>query len=233
MPPENNASVEDLKRKVAELEAQLARLGAGLLKNDDAKSKRTEGTRLIKSSDGRIGEDQGRIGGEFELNPNPSYIQHRIEVFDRVAEKRAKELAALPKEPIEITLPDGSVKEGKAYETSPMDIAKGISEGLAKNVFVAKVRYSRRVGEVEDIVPIDDEDLNENVVGGELWDLTRPLEGDCHLELLKFDEPEAKMVFWHSSSHVLGQCLENKLGAHLTVGPPVDPGFYYDSYIGE
>ena len=230
---EDDASVEALKRKVAELEAQLAKMGAGLLKADEAKSKRTDGTRLIKSSEGRIGEDQGRIGGDFEVNPNPSYIQHRIEVFERVAKKRAEELAKMPKEPIEITLPDGSVKNGVSYETSPMDIAMGISEGLAKNVFVAKVRYSRRLGEVEEIVAIDDEDMNENVLGGELWDLTRPLEGDCKLELLKFDEPEAKMVFWHSSSHVLGQCLENKLGAHLTVGPPVDPGFYYDSYIGE
>jgi threonyl-tRNA synthetase len=67
---------------------------------------------------------------------------------------------------------------------------------------------------------------------GELWDLVRPLEGDCKLELLKFEERDAKMVFWHSSAHILGECIECGLGSHLTVGPPVDPGFYYDTYLG-
>jgi threonyl-tRNA synthetase len=40
-------------------------------------------------------------------------------------------------------------------------------------------------------------------------------------------------VFWHSSAHVLGECMEKKYGAHLTIGPPVQDGFYYDAYMGD
>lgn len=67
----------------------------------------------------------------------------------------------------------------------------------------------------------------------ELWDVFRPLIGDCKLELLKFDDREGKMVFWHSSAHILGESLETLKGAHLTIGPPVEGGFYYDSYMGK
>lgn len=60
----------------------------------------------------------------------------------------------------------------------------------------------------------------------------RPLEGDCILELLDFEDPTGKSAFWHSSAHLLGQALEQIYGAHLTIGPPLQKGFYYDSYIG-
>ena len=86
-------------------------------------------------------------------------------------------------EPIRITLPDGNVKEGFRYKTTPLMIAEGIHKMLAKQSIVCKVN-------------------------GKLWDLFRPLEGDCDLELLKWDSDEAKEVFWHSSSHVLGQAME-------------------------
>lgn len=67
----------------------------------------------------------------------------------------------------------------------------------------------------------------------ELWDVFRPLIGDCKLELLKFEDREGKMVFWHSSAHILGESLETLKGCHLTIGPPVEGGFYYDSYMGK
>lgn len=68
-----------------------------------------------------------------------------------------------------------------------------------------------------------------NQVNGQLWDLARPLEGDCTLELLKFDDPDAQKVFWHSSAHVLGLALEEKYEAKLCIGPPLENGgFYYD-----
>ena len=60
----------------------------------------------------------------------------------------------------------------------------------------------------------------------------RPLEGDCDLKLHKFDEPEGKEVFWHSSAHILGEALESLYGARLTHGPPTDGGFFYDSFMG-
>jgi threonyl-tRNA synthetase len=53
---------------------------------------------------------------------------------------------------------------------------------------------------------------------GELWDMHRPFEGSCVLKLLKFDDEEGKMVFWHSSAHVLGEVLERVFGSYLTIG---------------
>lgn len=68
-------------------------------------------------------------------------------------------------------------------------------------------------------------------VNGVLWDLDRPLEGDCKLELLKFDDPEAQQVFWHSSAHVLGEAMERVYGGCLCYGPPIEAGFYYDMFL--
>eukprot|EP01128_Nolandella_sp_AFSM9_P011466 TRINITY_DN81_c1_g2_i1.p1 TRINITY_DN81_c1_g2~~TRINITY_DN81_c1_g2_i1.p1 ORF type:complete len:775 (-),score=294.22 TRINITY_DN81_c1_g2_i1:169-2466(-) len=130
----------------------------------------------------------------------PEYVQHRMDVWDRLA------AAVVPGEekPIKVTLPSGDVKEAVAWKDSPLSIAKSISQGLAQSVVIAKVN-------------------------GELYDLTRPLEGDCTLELFKFDSKEGKHVFWHSSSHVLGEALELNFDCHLTIGPALDDGgFYYD-----
>ena len=64
-------------------------------------------------------------------------------------------------------------------------------------------------------------------------DMTRPLEGDCIMELISFEEKEGKEVFWHSSAHLLGQSLENIYGAWLCHGPPLNNGFFYDSFVGD
>merc|ERR1719450_1208019 len=66
-----------------------------------------------------------------------------------------------------------------------------------------------------------------------LWDMNRPLISDCLIVFEKFDSPEGKMVFWHSSAHILGQAMERNYGAYLTFGPPVQDGFYYDAYMGD
>lgn len=67
----------------------------------------------------------------------------------------------------------------------------------------------------------------------DVYDLTYALEGDCNLELIKFDSPEGKEVFWHSSAHLLGCAMEQIYGIHLTHGPPLQTGFFYDFYMGE
>jgi threonyl-tRNA synthetase len=67
----------------------------------------------------------------------------------------------------------------------------------------------------------------------ELWDMTRPLEGDCELEFCTFEDKEGKTVFWHSSAHILGSALENAYGGKLGIGPPLEEGFYYDFYMGK
>ncbi len=109
---------------------------------------------------------------------------------------------------IAVTLPDGKKVEGLAWETTPYSVAAGISKGLADNCVVAKV-------------------------DGEVWDLDRPLESDCSLQLLKFDDDEGKAVFWHSSAHILGEAMERVYGGHLCYGPPIESGFYYDMHTDE
>lgn len=77
-------------------------------------------------------------------------------------------------------MPDGKVKEGKKWNTTPFDVAKEISKSLASNALIAKVN-------------------------GVLWDMNRPLEDDCKLELFTFDTDEGRDTFWHSSAHILGE----------------------------
>ncbi len=104
---------------------------------------------------------------------------------------------------INITLPDGSVRQ---YEkgTSAMDVAKSISEGLARNVLAAKVN-------------------------GEVWDASRPINADASLQLLTWDSKEGKNTFWHSSAHLMAEALETLYpGIKFGIGPALENGFYYD-----
>ncbi|XP_063238555.1 threonine--tRNA ligase 1, cytoplasmic isoform X3 [Bacillus rossius redtenbacheri] len=144
--------------------------------------------------------------GASELNPWPSYIQERLALWDRLKARHEAALQARTPEPIRVTLPDGKQVEGQSWRTTPYDVAKGISQGLADNAVIAKVN-------------------------GVLWDLDRPLEKDTTLQLLKFDDEEARQVFWHSSAHILGEAMERVYGGCLCYGPPIDSGFYYDMFI--
>lgn len=130
-------------------------------------------------------------------------MEYRLKMFEALKKEYDENIKKCPRVPIKITLPDGSVKEGLAWETTPMDIAKQISQGLAQRVVIAKV-------------------------DGELFDLLRPMEKDCSLQLLDFENDEGKAVFWHSSAHVLGEACERRWGCHLCIGPPTEEGFYYE-----
>jgi threonyl-tRNA synthetase len=152
------------------------------------------------------GGDGGAEGGALELSPPPQFIAHRIKVFDSLKEKYDAEIAAKPREPITITLADGSIKQGTSWETTPADVAKGISNSLLKRTVVAKLN-----GDPE-----------------QLWDLERPLEKSCKLELLPFEDELGKKVFWHSSAHILGEASERRFGCSLCIGPPIESGFYYE-----
>lgn len=104
---------------------------------------------------------------------------------------------------IKITLPDGSLKEFDKGST-PMDVAKSISEGLARNVISAK--------------------FNDTIV-----ETTTPLNIDGSLTLFTWNNPEGKQAFWHSSAHVIAQALEELYpNIKLTIGPAIENGFYYD-----
>lgn len=178
-----------------------------------------------------------KIGGELKLTANAPFLQERLNLFNEFYQAHLKTISEKPQQDIEIILPDGSIKKGIAWKTTPMMIAEGIAKGLALAVCVAKVEYlSGEAG--SQIVDVDEDESgcecchDKEQSAGQLWDLNRVLEGSCKLTLLKFDDKEAKGVFWHSSAHVLGQASENLFGVHLCMGPALDDGFYYDSYTG-
>ncbi len=109
---------------------------------------------------------------------------------------------------INITLPDGKVVK-TAKGSSPFDIAKSISEGLARNVLSASIN-------------------------NELWDIHRPIMFDCSLKLHTFSDIEGKKCFWHSTAHLMAEALEYLYpGIKFGIGPAIDNGFYYDVDLGE
>ena len=109
---------------------------------------------------------------------------------------------------ISITLPDGSVRQYEKGSTA-LDVAKSISEGLARNVLAAKV---------DDVV----------------CDATLPIENDARLVLLTWNDEDGKNTLWHSSAHLMAEALEFYYpGVRFWVGPPVENGFYYDVDMGD
>lgn len=109
---------------------------------------------------------------------------------------------------IDITLPDGTVKPFENNAT-PMDVAKSISEGLARNVISASFN-------------------------GATVETHTPLTTDGALVLYTWNDKEGKKAFWHSSAHVLAQALEELYpGVKLSIGPAIENGFYYDVDLGD
>jgi threonyl-tRNA synthetase len=108
---------------------------------------------------------------------------------------------------INITLPDGAVRQYEAGVTA-LDVAKSISEGLARKVLVANVN-------------------------GQVWDATRPINEDAKLTLLTWQDKDGQSTFWHSSAHLMAEAIESLFpGAKFWVGPAIDKGFYYDMDLG-
>ena len=109
---------------------------------------------------------------------------------------------------IQITLPDGAVREYEAGVTAG-EVAKSISEGLARKVLAAEIN-------------------------GEVWDTARPIKESAHLRLLTWDDKNGKSTFWHSSAHLMAEALEALYpGVKLGIGPPIENGFYYDIDLGD
>jgi len=109
---------------------------------------------------------------------------------------------------IQVTLPDGAVKQ---YESgvSALDIARSISEGLARKIIAAEVN-------------------------GEVWDVTRPITKDVTLKLLTWNDAGGKSTFWHSTAHLMAEAVEAVFpGVKFWVGPAIDRGFYYDMDLGD
>ena len=109
---------------------------------------------------------------------------------------------------VKLTFPDGAVREYDAG-TTPMEVAKGISKGLAKKVLAAKLN-------------------------GVLWDATRPVDEDAKIELVTADDPEGLELIRHDAAHVLAEAVQGLFpGTQVTIGPVIENGFYYDFYREE
>src|SRR5690606_12367658 len=105
-------------------------------------------------------------------------------------------------------LPDGSIRE-VAAGTTPLQIAEGISAGLARNALVA-------------------------TVNGKPTELRTPLQTDATLQIHTWRDDAGKQAFWHSSAHILAEALEALYpGIQLGFGPPIEEGFYYDIDFGD
>ena len=109
---------------------------------------------------------------------------------------------------INITFPDGSIKQFEAGVT-PFQVAQSISEGLARMIVAAS---------------FNDEE----------WDISRPIHSDGNIKLFKWEDPEGKHAFWHTSAHLLAEALQELYdGIQFGIGPAIENGFYYDIDPGE
>lgn len=165
------------------------------------------------------------------------YYKKRVDLFEQYYQREVDRVTAAKQADrhIKVTLPDGAVQDAVSGVTTPMDVAKTLAKSIVKKAVVARVKA-------------------ESATEPQTWDLLRPLEEDCTLELCTFDDKTGKDVsfcqggvvaachtryslvynlqtFWHSSSHILGQALELEFGVDLTIGPAIEEGFYYDCYL--
>jgi len=109
---------------------------------------------------------------------------------------------------IQITLPDGAIREYPSGSNGH-DIAKSISEGLARNVLAIQVN-------------------------GQVWDASRPITEDASIRLITWSDAEGKTTLWHSSAHLLAEVLEEMYpGTKFGIGPAIEKGFYYDVDFGD
>ena len=109
---------------------------------------------------------------------------------------------------INIKFPDGSVREYESGVT-PLQVAESISSGLARQVLAASIN------DIE-------------------WDISRPICNDGEIKLFKWDDPEGKHAFWHTSAHLLAEALQELYpGVQFGIGPAIENGFYYDIDPGD
>ncbi|MEQ2159299.1 Threonine--tRNA ligase 1, cytoplasmic, partial [Goodea atripinnis] len=154
-------------------------------------------------------QDKDQVdGGVKKLNPWPPYVPERLSLYEELKKESDALLVkkAAESKPIIVELTDGQKVPGKSWVTTPYQLACDISQSLADSAVISRVN-------------------------GELWDLDRPLEQDCSLEILRFDNEDAQAVYWHSSAHILGEAMERFYGGCLCYGPPIENGFYYDMFL--
>ena len=133
----------------------------------------------------------------------PGWLIERNNFFEELWQQHLEEAKSLPRPEINVTLDIGdgnpSSVPAKANETTPGSFLRDVPKDVSADVVVAKVN-------------------------GELWDLNRPLEGDCTVSLVSWKTDEGRSTFFHSSAHVLGEACECEYGCFLSHGPP---GMYF------
>ena len=147
-------------------------------------------------------------GGIPQNQPNdlPTFIVERNILFQTLKEKHDKVIAAKARASITVRLVTGagdssSELQATAWETTPGHLLKHVAKAIAAEAVVARV-------------------------DGVLWDLSRPLEKDCKVSHLSYNDPDGRAVLWHSAAHVLGEAIENHYGCLLSHGPPTTTGFF-------
>uniref|UniRef100_A0A673YD76 threonine--tRNA ligase n=1 Tax=Salmo trutta TaxID=8032 RepID=A0A673YD76_SALTR len=135
----------------------------------------------------------------FPLSPPPGYMEERLSLYTKLKEEHdalMAERAEKDSKPIKVTLPDGKVVEAESWKTTPYQVAAGISQGLADATVIAKVNSS-------------------------VWDLDRPLEDNCSLQLLKFDDDEAK-AYNKFKCRILNEKVTTPTTTVYRCGPLID-----------
>lgn len=144
-------------------------------------------------------------GEQGDSKQQADFIEPRLNLWNKLKTEYDESLKTKRKEAIKIDLQYGQTYEGVSWQSTPYEVFHKTNKHLLKQAIIARVN-------------------------NELWDLDRPLEIDCQVELLNFDNPLAKEVLWHSSAHVLGSALETVYGCLLNSGPATSNGFFYDIY---
>jgi threonyl-tRNA synthetase len=143
----------------------------------------------------------------------PDFILERNKFFEELWQQHLEELKNKPHPEIKVTIDLGNGNKeqvsAKSWETTPAQLLKNVPKELSANVVISKID------------------------GKELWDLGRPLERDCTVSYVPFEDPEGREVFWHSSAHCLGEACECEYGCLLSHGPPTAQGFFYDMAMPE
>lgn len=132
----------------------------------------------------------------------PAFVETRLQLWNQLKQKFDQQIESKSAQSINVRLSDGSTKTATAWTSTPNEIMNEIND---KSGIVAKVN-------------------------GVLWDLKRPLETDCAVEFVPFDDADGRGVFWHSSAQVLGAALEQLYGGLLCTGPPTENGFFHDIF---
>ncbi|XP_061622285.1 threonine--tRNA ligase 1, cytoplasmic, partial [Phyllopteryx taeniolatus] len=200
--------LEELRSENEKLKYRLLHLRRGLgAELEPGKGSQPAGE-FCKAAEGNVVVREGQTNNKAAKKAWPAFVDERLSLYEELRKEsdtlQAKR--ALDGKPITVKLPDGRQVTGTSWVTTPYQLARDISQSLADNAVISRVNQ-------------------------ELWDLDRPLERDCSLEILRFDNEDAQAVYWHSSAHILGEAMERYYGGCLCYGPPIENGFYYDMFL--